>query len=68
MKIVVDENIEEKRLDVFISDLLDNVSRSKIQADIKAGLVLVNSAKAKPSYIIKENDLIEYDSISSEKI
>ena len=68
MKIVVDENIEEKRLDVFITDLLDNVSRSKIQADIKAGLVLVNSAKAKPSYIIKENDLIEYDSISSEKI
>lgn len=68
MKIVVDENIEEKRLDVFISDLLDNVSRSKIQADIKAGLVLVNSAKAKPSYIIKENDLIEYNNIPREKV
>ena len=68
MKIVVDENIEEKRLDVFISDLLDNVSRSKIQTDIKAGLVLVNSAKAKPSYIIKENDLIEYNNIPSEKV
>ena len=68
MKFVVDENIEEKRLDVFISDLLDNVSRSKIQADIKAGLVLVNSAKAKPSYIIKENDLIEYNNIPSEKV
>lgn len=61
MKYLVDENSEGSRLDSFLADLTADVSRSKIQSDIKSGVVLVNSKKTKPSYLIKENDVIEYE-------
>lgn len=60
MKFIVDDNIEGKRLDTYLSELVNKISRSKIQADIKLGLVEVNSKKAKPSYSLRENDLVEY--------
>ena len=61
MKIKIDEYSEGKRLDAFLSELIKESSRSKIQADIKKGQVFVNSKPAKSSYLIKENDLIEYE-------
>ena len=60
MKFTIDENNEGLRLDAFLSNLIENCSRSKIQADIKANLVLVNNKNVKSSYSLKENDLVEY--------
>ena len=68
MKIIIDENSEGKRLDVFLSDLISDYSRSKIQADIKSGLVFVNSKKSKSSYSLKEKDLIEYELVDYQRI
>ncbi len=68
MKCLIDENSEGLRLDSYLAGLANNISRSKIQSDIKAGLVLVNSKKAKPSLILKESDLIEYEFINQEKL
>jgi len=62
MKIIIDEKNEGLRLDVFLSSLMENSSRSKIQADIKAGLVLVNNRNVKASQVLKENDVIIYES------
>ena len=59
MKLVIDDLTEEKRLDSYIADYLQDVSRSKIQNEIKSGNIKVNSKAVKPSYIIKSSDIIE---------
>lgn len=59
MKFLVDENDENLRLDSYLSNLFESVSRSKIQNAIKNNFVFVNSEQKKPSYILKEKDFIE---------
>lgn len=58
MKIIVDENNEEQRLDIFLSELMPEVSRSKIQKVIKEQDVLVNNKPVKPSYNLKLGDVL----------
>lgn len=67
MLIRIDENNENIRLDLFLSELYDGISRSKIQNSIKKGLVKVNQEIKKPSYILKENDNIEFENLIEEK-
>lgn len=59
MKILADDLSEEKRLDAYIRDYMQDLSRSKIADEIKAGNVKVNSKSQKPSYVVKEGDIIE---------
>ena len=59
MKIVVDDLCEERRLDSYLADYLQDFSRSKISNEIKNGSVLVNFKNTKPSYTIKSGDIIE---------
>ena len=56
---IADENDEGKRLDLMITEVLENISRSKVQAGIKTGNIKVNSKVQKPSYTLKEDDEIE---------
>ena len=56
MIIYIDENDENKRLDSFLSEITPDISRSKIQNFIK-----INDALKKPSYILKENDKIDFE-------
>ena len=58
MKIIIDELTDEKRLDAYLAEYLQDYSRSKIQSEIKKGNILVNNTLIKPSYIIKPNDEI----------
>lgn len=57
-KIIVNSDIENIRLDKFLSNILSDVSRSKIQEYIDNELILINSKKSKSSYKLKENDEI----------
>ena len=59
MKIVVDDLTEEKRLDTYLAEYLQDFSRSKVASEIKKGSVLVNFQETKPSYTIKSGDVIE---------
>ena len=61
MKLIIDDFTEEKRLDSYLAEVMQDYSRSKIQSEIKNGAVLVNSKAAKPSYAIKSGDVIEVD-------
>lgn len=64
----VDENDEDKRLDSYLSEITPDLSRSKIQNAIKSGCVKVNETIKKPSYILKENDKIEFEITEKEDL
>lgn len=59
---------ETKRIDVFLSEKMPDLSRSRIQNLIKTDEIKVNGESIKPSYTVKENDKIEVKSISHEDV
>ena len=63
MILTIDENSEDLRLDSYLSELYEGISRSKIQTTIKKGKVLVNGEEKKPSYTLKEGDKIEFENL-----
>ena len=65
---IADENDEGLRLDIRLAEFLEEASRSKIQAMIKSGNVLVNNENKKSSYRLKENDEIEISDKISEPV
>ena len=56
---IADCDDEGKRLDTCLTEVLNNISRSKIQAQIKEGNIKVNGEIKKASYQLKEDDKIE---------
>lgn len=57
-KLIVEDDKGE-RLDSYIADQIEDVSRSYIAKLIKEGLVLVNGERKKPKYIVKDGDRIQ---------
>lgn len=68
MIIYIDENDENKRLDSYLSEITPDLSRSKIQNFIKSGNIKINDTTKKPSYILKENDKIDFEIPEEEKL
>ena len=60
------ELLEPTRIDKFLKEELDEISRSLIQDLIKSGNVLVNDKTVKPNYNLKENDEIKVTIIDPE--
>ena len=56
---IITENDKNKRLDMYIASLNLDISRSLAQKKIQNEEVLVNEKKAKESYKLKENDIVE---------
>lgn len=57
-KIIVDDT-ENIRIDQYLSEYYEDISRSKLSKMIKDNAVLVNGKSVKPSFIVSEDDLIE---------
>ena len=57
IKIYVDKDSED-RLDLFISEELEGISRAAVQKLIKNGNVTVNGTLKKNSYVLKEGDRV----------
>ena len=55
------EEREESRLDVYLTALLENVSRSRVAQLIKDGMILVDGKKVKAGYRLEKGNLITYD-------
>ncbi len=68
MKKTIYTEVDEVRLDIFLSEYLEDTSRAQIQELIKEGDVLVNNKKSKASYRLKTNDEILYKEIIKEEI
>ena len=47
------------RIDKFLADRIENVSRTRIQNAANAGCILVNNSPAKPNYKVKPGDLVQ---------
>jgi len=54
----VPESKKPERIDTYLTNHIENVTRTKIQSAIKAGLVTVNDNKVKANYIVKPLDEI----------
>lgn len=59
--LLVEEEMEGERLDHFISEMLEDLSRSLVQGLIKEGRVLVNAQTAKASYHVKCGDEVQVE-------
>lgn len=58
VSLVVDRRQEPLRIDKFLVNRMEHVSRNKVQQAAEAGLVLVNGASAKSNYRIRPGDQI----------
>ncbi len=59
IKIEIQEGKKKERLDVYLTNTIENATRSKIQKLIKAGNVLVNGNTVKANYIVNPLDVID---------
>ncbi len=55
---LVDGNQEPIRVDRYLLDKMEKVSRTKIQEAVKGGMVKINHADVKPNIKVKPHDLI----------
>lgn len=58
MEIIVPPGKKRERLDVFLTHHVENATRTKVQAAIRAGCVLVNGAVTRSSYAVCPDDVI----------
>lgn len=58
-RIIVDEKGQGKRIDLFLSKLFPEHTRSFFTRHIKSANIVVNNIKVKPGYILQHNDIIE---------
>ena len=65
-KVKITKELEGLRLDKALSNLLEGLSRSKIQSHLENGYILVNSKLEKSSYKLHEGDEIEIKDFPSE--
>ena len=61
MKYIIEEQQEGLRIDLFLAGILSQISRSKIQSIIKNGNCKVNNNIVKPSYSLKEGDIVLFE-------
>lgn len=59
----IDENSVSKRLDVYLSEVILDKTRSYIKKLIDDGKVLVNNKKVKSGYSLKLNDIISVENV-----
>ena len=58
---IVKEENEGKRVDVFISEMLSDITRSQIKKSIESGLTLVNGRTTKAGKILRDGDSVEFE-------
>jgi 23S rRNA pseudouridine1911/1915/1917 synthase len=58
-RFIVDPGQSLVRIDKYLSDRMENTSRTRIQTAANAGNILVNNSPVKPNYRVKPADLIQ---------
>ena len=58
IRIVVDKGQAQERIDTFLTNHIQNISRNRVQNAAKAGNILVNGKAVKQNYKVKPGDVI----------
>ena len=58
IRMVVDKGQTVERIDTFLTNHIQNISRNRVQNAAKAGNILVNEKAVKQNYKVKPNDVI----------
>jgi len=58
-KITISEGTKKKRIDVYLANILENATRTKVQKLIKANFVKVNGNFIKPNYLLQPGEVVE---------
>lgn len=58
-RFIVDEEMDGTRLDLFLAEMMDNISRSYIQKLIGEGQIIVNGKLSKNKYLVQKRDKID---------
>ena len=58
-RFVIDKGKEPVRIDKYLTDIIPNISRNRIQNATEAGSVLVNGKSVKSNYKIRPHDVIQ---------
>lgn len=58
---LVDEEMSDQRIDLFLTRSCEGLSRSCLQKLLKAGLVLVDGASVKANYKVSDGERVELD-------
>lgn len=58
-RIEVPEGKKKERIDTFLTNCIENATRSKVQKLINEKLVLVNGKPVRPNYLVKPLDIID---------
>lgn len=58
IRIVVDKGQAQERIDTFLTNHIQNISRNRVQNAAKAGNILVNEKAVKSNYKVKPGDVI----------
>ncbi|MDR2735726.1 MAG: RluA family pseudouridine synthase [Puniceicoccales bacterium] len=66
-EISVEDNSVGKRVDVFLSEALDDISRTYIQKFFTADGVFVNDRPVKKNFLLKSGDVVKFLKIKSKK-
>lgn len=67
MKNIITKQQAGERIDKFLAEEFFSYSRGEIIKKIKNGEVLVNKKLVKPSYVLKESDILQLKNFSKEK-
>jgi 23S rRNA pseudouridine1911/1915/1917 synthase len=57
-RFTADKGQQPLRIDKFLTDRIEKISRNRLQTALKAGNILVNNKPEKPNYKVKPNDEI----------
>ena len=63
---IVDNISAGKRVDVFLSELVKDITRSQIKKSIEDGLTKVNDKETKSGKVLKNGDVVEFESLEYE--
>ncbi len=59
IKIEIPEGKKKERIDIFLTNSVENATRSRIQKLIKSNLITVNKKVIKANYLVSPGDIIE---------
>lgn len=64
----IDESLVELRVDKYLAEVCEDLSRSELREYFEQNLVRVNNKKVKPSFKVKDKDVVDIDVKEDEPI